>query len=186
MKKIVLVFGLLVSYVFASTVTFNNVPVTLNSDGLNVGDKAPTFYAVDIEFKEAEVGGEKDKVQVIAFIPSLDTAVCRLEAIRFNREIGKMIDVELTIVSKDLPFTQAKFCRDNSIVNVKTVSDYKDDNHVLRYGTTISSPTFLEGLFGRVVYIVNSDGKIAYKQVVKEITLEPNYDEILKALKDIY
>ena len=183
MKKIVLFLIALTSYAFA--ITFNNLPVTLNSNGLKIGDDAPKFYAVDIEFQEVEVGGKKEKVQVIAFIPSLDTGTCRLEAIAFNNKIARLKNVELTIVSKDLPFSQAKFCRDHSITNIQTVSDYKDDNHVLRYGATISAPQFLEGLFGRIVYIVDTNGKIAYVQKVQEISDEPNYDEVLKALQKI-
>jgi len=180
-----ILFVLLAYTTYLSAITFNNLPVTLNSNGLKVGDDAPRFYAVDIEFQEVEIGGKKDKVQIIAFIPSLDTGTCRLEAVAFNNKIATMKNVNLTIVSKDLPFSQAKFCRDNSITNIQTVSDYKDDNHVLRYGVTISAPQFLEGLFGRVIYIVDTKGKIAYVQKVEEISLEPNYDEVLKALKTI-
>lgn len=185
MKKIFIMLMLSVSLGFATTVAFHGLEVTLNSNGLKVGDKAPIFNATTIDFEDTTVGGKKDKVQLIAFIPSINTTTCILEVIEFNKQISKMKNVLLTIVSKDLPFTQQKFCRDNSIKNIQTVSDYKGANNAKRYGTTISAPVMLEGLFGRVIYIVDTEGKIAYVQVVKEISEQPNYDNILQALKKI-
>ncbi|WP_455757222.1 thiol peroxidase [Sulfurimonas sp.] len=185
MKKIGLTLLLTATMTFATMVSFNGAPVTLNSNGLKVGDSAPAFNATTIEFTDTVVGGKKNKVQVIAFVPSLDTRTCRIETIEFNKKIANMSNVLLTIVSKDLPFTQQRFCRDNSITNIETVSDYKDANNALRYGTTISAPAFLEGFFGRVIYIVDTKGKIAYVQVVKEIADQPNYDQVVRALKNI-
>lgn len=143
MKKILIV-ALLSANLWATAVTFKGEAVTLNSKGLKVGDLAPQFYAVDKHFMEVTVGGKSDKIQVIAFLPSFDTGVCKLETIAFNEKISKMKNVDVKIVSKDLPFAIGRFCHDNKITNVMTVSDYKDDNHALRYGTTISAPAFLE------------------------------------------
>ena len=170
---------------WGTTVTFKGEEVILNSKGLKVGDIAPSFMAVNKDFMEVSVGGAKDKVQVIAFVPSFDTGVCKLETIAFNEKISKMKNVEVTMVSKDLPFAIGRFCNDNKITNVRTVSDYKDANYALRYGTTISSPVFLEGFFARVVYVVNIDGKIIYKEVVSEITEEPDYDKVIKTVNSL-
>ena len=35
----------------------------------------------------------------------------------------------------------------------------------------------------RVIFVIGKDGKVAYKQVVPEITEEPNYEEALAAAK---
>ena len=181
MQKIVLFIGLTVA-LLANEVTFKGEEVTLNSKGIKVGKDAPVFTVIDQNFAEVTVGGKKDKVQVIAFIPSFDTGVCKLETMAFNKKVSKMKDVIVTVISKDLPFSIGKFCYDNKIKNVMTLSDYKDANNVLRYGSTISAPVFLEGFFARVVYVVDTKGKIAYKEVVKEITEEPNYNEVIRAV----
>jgi len=169
----------------AGSVTFKGGKVDLNGDGLQVGADAPVFYAVSKDLAEVKVGGKSDKVQIIAFVPSLDTGVCALETIAFENKISEMKNVDLFVVSKDLPFALGRFCTGNGIKNVTTLSDYKDVNNAKRYGATISSPAVLEGLFGRMVYIVNTDGKVAYKQIVSEIATEPDYDAIIKALKKI-
>jgi len=181
MKKF-LILLLVTSSLWSTTVTFKGEEVTLNSKGLQVGDEAPSFQAVDKGFQEVTIGGKKDKIQIVAFVPSFDTGICRLETIAFNEKISKMKNVVVTVVSKDLPFAIERFCHDNSITNVSTVSDYKDANHALRYGATISAPSFLEGFFGRVVYVVDTNGKITYKEIVPKIDSEPNYDTIIKAV----
>ena len=186
MQKIGFLLVLLTSLTFATTVTFHGVEATLNSNGIKVGAKAPVFYTTTADLEEMAIGGKKGKVQVIAFVPSLDTGTCRLEAVTFNKKISNMGNVILTIVSKDLPYAQKRFCTENNIKNIITVSDYKDVNNALRYGTTISSPAFLEGLFARVVYIVDTQGKVAYIQVVKEINDEPDYRAIIDALNKIH
>lgn len=184
MKKI-FALALLTSALLATTVTFKGDEVTLNGNGLKVGMEAPVFTVVDKDFKEVNVGGQKKKVQVIAFVPSFDTSVCRLETIAFNQKISKMKNVIVTMISKDLPFAIGRFCHDNNIKNVITLSDYKDANNILRYGTTISSPVFLEGFFGRVVYVVDTNGKVVYSEVVKEITNEPDYDKVIQAVNSL-
>ncbi len=184
MKKI-LVLALLSSALWANTVTFKGEEVTLNSNGLKVGMKAPVFTVVNKDFQEVNVGGKKKKVQVIAFVPSFDTGVCRLETITFNKKVSKMKNVIVTMISKDLPFAIGRFCHDNNIKNVITLSDYKDANNILRYGTTISYPPFLEGFFGRVVYVVDTDGKVVYSEVVQEITDEPDYEKVIQAVNSL-
>ena len=185
MKKILLGLTFLISASFATTVAFNGLGVTLNSDGLKVGDNAPAFVATTIDFQDVVIGGQKDKLQVLAFVPSLDTNTCELETIAFNKKAQEMDNVQVTIISKDLPFAQKNFCGDHNIKNVQTVSDYKDANNAKRYGTTISAPAFLEGFFGRVVYVIDTKGKVAYVQVVKEIANEPDYEEVMQVLKKI-
>ena len=184
MKK-VLAFVLLTASLWATTVTFKGEEVTLNSKGLKLGMQAPVFTAVDKDFMEVTVGGKSDKVQVIAFIPSFDSDVCKRETIVFNQKVSKMKNVNLMVISKDLPFALGRFFHDNKIKNIMTLSDYKDANNVLRYGATISSPIFLEGFFGRVVYVVDTNGKVTYKEVVPELSDEPNYENIINAVNSL-
>ena len=181
----ILAFVLLTSSLWATTVTFKGEEVSLNSNGLKIGMEAPVFTAVNKDFAEVTVGGKKDKVQVIAFIPSFDSDVCKRETIVFNQKVSKMKNVNLMVISKDLPFALGRFFHDNKIKNIITLSDYKDANNVFRYGATISSPIFLEGFFGRVVYVVDTNGKVIYKEVVPELSNEPNYENIINAVNSL-
>lgn len=179
------ILALLITSVLVQAVTFKGQEVTLNKSGLNVGNMAPQFMAVDQSLKEVAVAGKSDKIQIVAFVPSLDTGVCKLETIAFNEKVSNMKNVVVKTVSKDLPFAIKRFCHDNKITNVITLSDYKDSKVALSYGTTITAPKFLEGFFARVVYVVNTDGKIVYKEVVKEIATEPDYDALIKVVNGL-
>ena len=119
MKK-TLIFIVLSSLVLANTITFKGDEVTLNSKGIKVGEDAPEFTVVSKDFTEVKVGGKKDKVQVIAFLPSFDSSTCKLETIAFNNKVSQMKNVVVTVISKDLPFAIGKFCKNNKITNVMT------------------------------------------------------------------
>jgi thiol peroxidase len=41
----------------------------------------------------------------------------------------------------------------------------------------------LAGVLARGIFVVGKDGKVAYKQLVPEITEEPDYEEALEAAK---
>lgn len=41
----------------------------------------------------------------------------------------------------------------------------------------------LAGLLARAVVIIGKDGRVAYTELVPEITQEPDYDKALEALK---
>ena len=52
-----------------------------------------------------------------------------------------------------------------------------------QYGTLIAEGP-LRGLSARVIFVVGKDGVVTYKEIVPEITEEPNYEAALAALKD--
>ncbi|HIQ26312.1 MAG TPA: thiol peroxidase [Aquifex aeolicus] len=168
----------------AETVTLKGNPVTLAGPTLNVGDNAPTARVVTKELSEKEIGGKRDKVQLIITVPSLDTPVCETETKKFNELLKDFTDkVDVTVVSMDLPFAEKRFCESFSIANITVASDFRYRD-MEKFGVLIAEGV-LKGLLARAVFLVDTEGKIAYKQLVPEITNEPNYDEIIQALKKL-
>ncbi len=168
----------------AETVTLKGNPVTLAGPTLNVGDNAPTACVVTKDLSEKEIGGKKDKVQLIITVPSLDTPVCETETRKFNELLKEFTDkVDVTVVSMDLPFAEKRFCESFSIANITVASDFRYRD-MEKFGVLIAEGA-LKGLLARAVFIVDTEGKIAYKQLVPEITSEPNYDEVIEALKKL-
>ena len=51
----------------------------------------------------------------------------------------------------------------------------------MKYGLLIEELNLL----GRSVQIIDKDDVVRYRQVVQELTMPPNYEEVLKALKTI-
>jgi thiol peroxidase len=167
----------------AETVTLKGNPVTLAGPTLNVGDKAPVAYVVTKDLAEKEIGGAKGKVQLIITVPSLDTPVCEMETQKFNNLLKDFSDVDVTVVSMDLPFAEKRFCESFNVANIDVASDFRYRD-MEKYGVLIAEGA-LKGLLARAVFIVDKEGKIAYKQLVPEITSEPNYDEVIEALKKL-
>ena len=82
----------------------------------------------------------------------------------------------------DLPFAQQRFCAAEGIENVVMLSAFRCTCFSDRYGLRMESGP-LEGLLARSVFVIDEDGKLLYKQVVPEVTEEPNYKAALDNLK---
>ncbi len=162
------------------TVTLKGNPVHLVGSPLKIGDFAPPSLVVTKDLSEKIVGGKSDKKQLVITVPSLDTSVCEKETKIFNEKVKNYTDVDVTVVSMDLPFAQKRFCDSYNIANLTVASDfrYKD---MEKWGVVIAEGG-LKGCLARIVFIVNPDGKVRYVQVVPEIGQEPDYDDILKNL----
>ncbi|MCX8123725.1 MAG: thiol peroxidase [Spirochaetes bacterium] len=164
----------------AMKVTAQGKPLTLEGHMPEVGDKALDFTVLDVNFTAVSLLDFKDKIVIISAVPSLDTSVCQLQTTRFNQEASVLDAVVLTI-SMDLPFAQKRFCDSFNVKNIKTLSDFKDKSFSLSYGVYIREL----GLIARSVWIIDKAGTISYRQIVPDITREPDYDDVIKAAKAI-
>ena len=168
-----------------ATVTFKNDTVcNLAGTEINVGDAAPEVTVVNCNpmLQDETVGGTQDKVQMVVVVPSLDTPVCDAETRKFNTEAAAIDGVDVFTVSMDLPFAAAKFCSTAGIDNLKVCSDFRNKDFANAYGMLLADGP-LAGVTARAIFVIGKDGKVAYKQLVPEITAEPNYDEAIAAAK---
>jgi len=165
-----------------ATVTLKGNPVALEGTQINVGDKAPEAVVVTTDLAEKKVGGAQDKVQMIVVVPSLDTPVCATETRKFNEEASKIDGVDVTVVSMDLPFASKRFCSTEGIENLTVASDYRNRDFGQKYGVVIAEGP-LKGILARAIYVIDKNGNVVYKQLVPEITEEPNYEEALEAAR---
>ncbi|MFC1602646.1 thiol peroxidase [Pseudomonadota bacterium] len=167
-----------------ATVTLKGNPCTLSGSEIKMGDVAPQVTLVNSKgLEDKVVGGASDKTQLIVVVPSLDTEVCAAETRRFNVEAAKVEGVEVIVVSMDLPFAATRFCTTEGIDNLTVTSDFVNKSFANAYGVLIADGP-LAGLTARSIFVVNKDGRIAYKEIVPEITDEPNYEAAIKGAKD--
>ncbi|MEA3229086.1 MAG: thiol peroxidase, partial [Campylobacterota bacterium] len=163
------------------TTTFKGTTVKLSGQEINVGDKAPTVTATGTDLSDIVVGGAKDKVQLIITVPSLDTATCAAETRRFNVDVNNLDICETTVISMDLPFAADRFCSTEGIDNLTVASDYIDKEVSKAYGILMADNK-LVGLSARAIFVVDRDGEVTYKEIVPEVTDEPNYEAALEAI----
>ncbi|MGE5505247.1 MAG: thiol peroxidase [Actinomycetota bacterium] len=161
---------------------FKGNPVTTAGDLPAVGSKAPDFKLATVELADVGPGDFAGKTVVLNIFPSIDTPVCAASVRRFNAEMDKLGDVVVLCASADLPFAHARFCGAEGLTNVKSVSTLHDKGFGTRYGVEITEGP-LAGLMARAVVVIGKDGKVAYTQLVPEITEEPNYDAAIAAAK---
>ena len=162
------------------TISFKGTPVTIE-DKLSLGDVFPNFRAITKTLSEFELSDYKGKKVIVNTFPSVDTGVCALQTIKFNKEVGDLADTVVITVSKDLPFALGRFCVDKEINNAITVSDYKYRDFETNNGLLIEEL----GLLSRAVFVLDEEGVIRYKEVLEEVGEEPNYNNALDALKKL-
>lgn len=166
-----------------ATTKFKGTNVNLSGTEINVGDKAPVVSAVATDLSDIEIGGAKDKIQLIITVPSLDTDTCAAETRRFNQDVNNLDICETTVISMDLPFASERFCTTSGIENLTVASDYIDKAVSKAYGVLMADNKLI-GLSARSVFVVDRSGSVVYKEIVEEVTAEPNYGAALDAIKE--
>ena len=166
-----------------ATTKFKGTDVVLLGNEVNVGDKAPEITVVNSDgLGDVTVGGAQGKKQLIIVVPSLDTGVCATETRNFNAKAAGLDDVITTVVSLDLPFASGRFCSAEGIDKLTVTSDFRNKDFANAYGVLLGG-SVLAGVTCRAIFVVDANGTVTYKEIVPEITEEPNYDAALAAVK---
>lgn len=163
-------------------VTFGGKPVTLVGNRCKVGETAPVFTVTDAGLQPVSSDVFHGKVRIYSVFPSVDTPVCSLQNIRFNREASKLgDDVVIVSLSVDLPFAQKRFCAAEGIDRVHVFSDYRELDFGMKYGFVIDSLRLL----ARGVVVVDRDDVVRYVEYVPEVTHEPDYEKALAVAREL-
>ena len=93
-----------------------------------------------------------------------------------------LTDVDVLVVSTDLPFGQKRWCGSEGVENVTTLSDHRSTKFGEDYGVLISGGLF-DRCLARAIFVVNPEGKMTHVEYVKEVADHPNYDAALAAAK---
>ena len=128
-----------------------------------MGETAPVFTVTDAGLQPVSSDVFHGKVRIYSVFPSVDTPVCSLQNIRFNREASKLgDDVVVVSLSVDLPFAQKRFCAAEGIDRVHVFSDYRE----LDFG-------------------MDRDDVVRYVEYVPEVTHEPDYEKALAVAREL-
>jgi thiol peroxidase len=164
-----------------SSVTLKGNAVRLSGMLPKVGSQAPDFKLTASDLKDHTLSEFKGKRVLISIVPSLDTPTCSLSAKKFNEAAKKHPEVAILTVSCDLPFAQKRFCSQENIANLLTLSLMRSKDFAKSYGVLIEEGP-LAGICSRAVLVLDTHGKVLYTELVSEITHEPSYDKALEVL----
>lgn len=150
----------------------------------SVGSVAPEFKLAGTDLGDVKSTGLRGHTVVLNIFPSLDTEVCARSVRRFNEEAAALPGVKVVCVSMDLPFAMSRFCTLEGINGVTFASAFRDAEFAKDYGVMmIDGP--LKGLLARAVVVIAPDGKVAYRELVNEITDEPDYKAALGVIRSL-
>lgn len=154
-------------------------PVTLLGPTLNVGDALPDVALLDGKLEPVQLAGLKGKIIVLSVVPSIDTRVCEAQTHKVSDAMPQMPPgVEVFTVSRDLPFAQTRFAEEAQ-TKTAMASDYRDRDFGRAFGLEVKET----GLLVRSVWVIGTDGKIAYREIVANQSNEPDYGALMAAIK---
>lgn len=165
-----------------TTTKFKGSPVRLEGEFIRIGAEAPDFELVKTDLSTLRLRDLRGKRVVLNIFPSLDTGVCATSVRKFNKLAASLPGTVVVAVSKDLPFAHARFCTTEGIDNLVPASDFRDAGFAQAFGVKMADGP-LAGLLARAVVVVDPSGKVAYAQLVPEITDEPDYQAAADAVK---
>ena len=165
-----------------ATVTLKGNPINTCGDLPATGALAPDFRLVTVDLNDVTLADFAGKKKLLNIVPSLDTSVCALSTRKFNEYAKAHPDTVILVVSADLPFAQKRFCGNEGLSNVVTLSMMRSRKFAKDYGVLLEDGP-LAGLTARAVVVLDANDTVRHTELVPEIAQEPDYNAALAALK---
>jgi peroxiredoxin len=151
---------------------------------LAVGAKAPSFTLFDTERKPRSLSEFLGKKILLAFYPGAFTAPCTREMCAFRDALSNFnsMNAQVVAISVDAPFANKAFADQNKL-NFPVLSDYTREVSK-QYGGLNEDFAGLKGysVAKRSVFLLDPKGEVKYAWITEVPGVEPNYDEVKKAL----
>lgn len=155
-----------------------------NYSKVKIGDTAPDFELLDTNQEFHKLSNTKDNQTILAFFPAAGSPVCTTEMCNFRDNLNslKEMNIEILGISVDSPFANKVFAEHHHL-NFPILSDYNRET-IEKYDVVMPNLGKLKDYKAakRAIFIVDNDKKIKYKWVSDNPLLEPNYEEIRKAI----
>jgi thioredoxin-dependent peroxiredoxin len=163
-----------------------NELLTVVGRRLEPGEIAPDFTLdlVDAEtsaIQPVTLADSDGMVRLLNVVNSLDTPVCQIETRRWENMAADLpAAVRIYTISMDLPFAQARW-QSSEGVHHQMLSAHKSEQFGRDYGVLIQEWRLLQ----RAVFVVDSQGRIAYSQYVADQMREPDYTAAIDAVRTL-
>lgn len=154
---------------------------------VEVGQHIPDVSVVNADRKSVKLSEFLGTPLVLAFFPGAFTGTCTKEMCTFRDSLEKFngLNAKVVGISVDSPYAQKAFA-DQHKLSFTLLSDF-NRNAVKAFG--IEDPNFgggqLPGVAKRSVFVLDKDGKVRYRWVSDNPSVEPNYDEVTEAIRKI-
>lgn len=152
----------------------------------NVGDKAPDFTLINHDRQPVRLSDEYRKGPVVlAFFPAAFSRVCTVEMCTFRDQMEELRQLSATVfgISVDT-FFALKAWRDAQQLNFPLLSDFNRD--VLHSYDVYSVDLMgMRGTAKRAVFVIDTTGTIRHREVLEDVTREPDYGIVRETLASL-
>ena len=149
---------------------------SLVKEPLKIGDQAADFELEDLKDKVFRLFQLLDKPLIISVVPDINTSVCSVQTRKFNEMMANFEEANFVTVSNNTKEQQASWCAAEGL-NLVMLHD-PESTFGQAYGVLIPELN----VYARSVFVINSDGKIIYEEIVPEMTHEPDYQKAIDAV----
>ena len=149
---------------------------SLVKERLRVGDEAADFNLKDLNDKVFHLTQLLDQPLIISVVPDINTSVCSVQTRKFNEMMANFEEANFVTVSNNTKEQQASWCAAEGL-NLVMLHD-PENTFRQAYGVLIPELN----VYARSVFVIDSDGKIIYEEIVPEMTHEPDYQKAIDAV----
>jgi thiol peroxidase len=123
-----------------------------------------------------------EKFKLIVFFPSIDHPVCDLQVREMNRRAKDLPESVAVIgISRDTPFALKRFSETFDVRNLELISDQRYGSFGICYGVLIRELNLL----CRGAFILDRSNHLRYRQIVRELSNQPDFDDIMVHLWEV-
>ncbi|KRM92528.1 thiol peroxidase [Fructilactobacillus florum] len=164
------------------TIKLGGIPIQwlMGNQQPQVGEELPNFTLRDQAGKQLTTTDLIGKPLLLSVVPDLRTKVCSLETAQFNQTASQFRDVRFVTVSNNPVKYQKNWCAAHDVTQMEIMSDAEGS---FGKATHLYIPIFRH--LARAVYLVDATGKITFCQMVSEISHQPDYQPVIKALQQL-
>ncbi|SEK31723.1 thiol peroxidase (atypical 2-Cys peroxiredoxin) [Carnobacterium iners] len=145
----------------------------------NIGEMVPNFFVRNKNDETISLENCQGEITLISVVPDIDTRVCAVQTKAFNKNVSELEGINLITISTNTKDEQENWCAGEGI-DMEMFRDV-DLSFGKMYGIAIPELNVL----ARSVFIIDATGKLIYKEVVSEMSDEPNYDKAIESAKAV-
>lgn len=144
-----------------------------------INEQAPDFSVVSTKNRQVTLADLKGKVTILSVIPNINTGVCAMQTRQFNQRASQLENIQFFTISRNTIEEFSHWCAGEGL-DLENLSD-ENGTFGQAYGLVMSELNVL----ARSVFVIDKDLKIAYVEIVEEMTDEPNYDEPIELAQQL-
>jgi thiol peroxidase len=164
-----------------ANIHYKNATYRTHGDLPEIGSRAPDFSLVNTKLQNVTFANWMNSRKLLNIFVSIDTEICAKSVQKFDRLAAGLDDVVMLMISYDLPFAHKRFQEEHKLEHVVGLSAIRHAGFGENYGVQIVDGPFA-GMFCRAVVVLDENNTVVHRELVEDITTEPNYRAAFRAL----